>query len=50
MTKYFTLQLALLSIKLAHTSMMKRKQAQRENHLSLLWKSYILPIFISLLL
>lgn len=31
MTKYFTLQLALLSIKLAHTSMTKKKQAQREN-------------------
>lgn len=48
MTKYFTLQLALLSIKLARTSKMKRKQEQLENHLSLFFygKYYILPIFI----
>lgn len=34
MTKYFTLQLALLSVKLAHASTMNRDQAQLENHIS----------------
>lgn len=46
MTKYFTLQLALLSIKLAQASMTKRKPAQLGKHLALPFygKYYTLPI------
>lgn len=46
MTKYFTLQLALLSVKLAHASTMKRDQAQLENHISSSMGSTIYCLFL----